>query len=85
MYSVRIVFSKDSYKQVEISRKREDKMVSYKLGSKYIMIRCDYCNKKLAFIDSNRDAIHDIMCIDCSGLRRPQLAFQEEEQQEDGK
>ena len=65
-------------------QKERDKMISYKLGSKYIMIRCDYCNKKLAFIDGNRNAIHDIMCIDCSGLRRPQLAFQEEEQ-EDGK
>jgi phage FluMu protein Com len=46
-------------------------MTDYRLGSKYIMIRCDYCNKKLAFIDGNRDAIHDIMCIGCSNLRRP--------------
>jgi hypothetical protein len=73
---------KGSYKQVEIRRKRERyKMTDYRLGSKYIMIRCDYCNKKLAFIDGNRDAIHDIMCIGCSDLRRPQVAFQEEEQE----
>jgi hypothetical protein len=59
-------------------------MTNYKLGSKYIMIRCNYCNKKLAFIDGNRNAINDIMCIDCSNLRHPQLAFQQEEQK-DGK
>jgi len=57
-------------------------MIDYKLGSKYIMIRCDYCNKKLAFIDGNRNAIHDIMRIDCSNLRHPQVAFQEEEQED---
>jgi hypothetical protein len=79
MYSVRIVINR--LKSVERERY---KMTNYKLGSKYIMIRCDYCNKKLAFIDSNRNAIHDIMCIDCSNLRHPQLAFQEKEQ-EDGK
>ncbi|MBD0327705.1 MAG: hypothetical protein ICV68_14805 [Pyrinomonadaceae bacterium] len=32
-----------------------------------------------AFIDSDRNAIHDIIYIDCSNLRHPQLAFQEEE------
>jgi hypothetical protein len=43
LYSVRIAINR--LKSVE---KERDKMISYKLGSKYIMIRCDYCNKKLA-------------------------------------
>jgi hypothetical protein len=82
LHSVKIVINR--LKSVE--KRETHEMTNYKLGSKYIMIRCDYCNKKLAFIDGNRNAIHDIMCIDCSNLRHPQLAFQEEEEeQEDGK